>query len=418
MRHWIWLGVMGCAMGLPRDLGDVVGDEVRLQEVDALRHLHDASTRSDAIVKDAFRGSTLRMQEAPDPSAYLEALAAEHSGLPALQETVPLTVLTYNVALLRRTYLGVLVESPHMDARRDVLGEVFDLGYDVLLLQEVWNDEDVETLQAAARARGYVTWSGTPRLHENHGLMMAARATVVTGEVAVDEGVYRSQRKLEYWPGPNVRRGWLSMSFQLAGTSQRLTFYDTHATSFPEFWKVRNGQARELGRISRDAQGVVILGGDLNSGPYYPNDQWLDGSGSVVRDWWANATAWGLWQHYGDLKDMAALSGQADDIRWMRSVPDDWTGYLREPYGDASWCEGASKSLISGSDCNSLYHEQYAGTEYPSRLDHLMLRDAASHVRVTSVEMILQDRTVPVGEQKVELSDHYGVVANLLVDAS
>ena len=405
-------------MGLPRDLGDVVGDEVRLQEVDALRHLHEVSVRPDAIAEDALRGSRLKMSQAPDPSAYLEALFDAHQALPELSDSVPLTVLTYNVALLRRTYLGVLVESPHMDARRAQLGEVFDLGYDVLLLQEVWNDEDAELLEAAARARGYVTWSGTPRLHDNHGLMMAARATVVTGEVSVDEGIYRSQRKLEYWPGPNVRRGWLSMSFQLAGTGQQFTFYDTHATSFPEFWKVRNGQARELGRISRDAQGVVVLGGDLNSGPYYPKDQWLDGSGSVVRDWWANATAWGLWQHYGDLQDMAALSGQADDLGWMNAIPDDWTGYLREPYGDALWCETATKTLLSGSDCNSLYHQQYAGTEYPARLDHLMLRDQQSRARVQSVDMILQERSVEVGEQRVELSDHYGVVAHLMVDAS
>ena len=47
-----------------------------------------------------------------------------------------------------------------------------------------------------------------------------------------------------------------------------------------------------------------------------------------------------------------------------------------------------------------------------------MLRDEEARVRVTSVEMILQDRTVPSNEGLVELSDHYGVVAHLLVDAS
>ena len=413
--RWLPLVLLGCA-SVPRDLGRVPEDAVRVRDVSGLAHLGEARG-DDPTVAELLRRRPGGFTSAPDPTAALERLHAQHSALPPLDDFVELTVLTYNVALLSRTYLGTLVESPDIDERREVMAErVFATGDDVLLLQEVWELEDARAFEAAGERAGYAVWSGTGRKHVQHGLVLAVRLEHVAGGTVLGEAQYASQRKLERWPGPNVKRGWLSMGFDLAGTSRRLTVVDTHATSYASFWRQRDRQARELGMAMAGTPGIVVLGGDLNSGPYYAREVWLDGEGKPVRDWWDNAVAWSLWQHYGGAYDALAAATPAADVQRGDAVPETWERYLEVPYGEDGWCDTSRGEVFTGTDCNSLYWQQYSGTEPPARLDHVMVRDPERLVRVVGAGVVLTETEDFGGpEGPTELSDHYGVRVRLRV---
>jgi endonuclease/exonuclease/phosphatase family metal-dependent hydrolase len=72
--------------------------------------------------------------------------------------------------------------------------------------------------------------------------------------------------------------------------------------------------------------------------------------------------------------------------------------------------------VFTGTDCNRLYFEQYAGTEPPARLDHVLLRDPERRVRVVGAGLTLTERhALGAAGGAVELSDHYGVRATLRV---
>lgn len=416
MRMWGLVLCVGCAAGFHPKMGSLGADKTLLTDSTSLLHVSHASTALGEDVESLLSRPREAVTRPPDPSGRMEAQRAAHLALPDLASSVELSVLTYNLGLMDFQVLGYPVQSPALEARRAATpGQVFALGHDVLLLQEVWRWQDVDALARMAHANGYVIWPGTPERHEEHGLVIAVRAERIGGDTELDEGRFNAQQKVERWPGPGVRRGWLSFGFGLAGTGQEVTFFNTHATAHMRHWRVREQQARQLGAVAGAQEGLVFLGGDLNSAPYYPQDVWTTGMGNEEGDGWNNAVAWGLWQHYSGAVDVVALVAGAEDVRLQRHVPGDWTRFLYDPYGDPSWCDAMLGGLLTGTDCNALYFEQYAGEEPPARLDHLLMKDPAGQVRVDGVSVVLHDRTVPTDSGPVEPSDHYGLVAHLRI---
>ena len=418
---WIGLwGLAGCAVRPPRDLGALPADQAVLAETPALAHL-EAALSPEARAEIQRVEQLLRAEEdvfasAPDPSALFAAQRAAHAALPPLAEgATELRVLTFNTALLDRSYLGNQVTMPEIGARRPVMGErLVRLGYDVLLLQEVWEWEDMLAIQQVAEAAGYVVYGGSPEKHPEHGLLIAVRKEIIAADVPQDrrEQQFSAQRKLEYFPGPDVKRGWLSWSFTLAGTSQRIHLYNLHATSFVSFWLQRELQAREVGAdiAARPQDDVVLLGGDFNSGPYYREDTWINGQNEAETGWWRNAVAYPLWLHYAEVYDALNAVEVPQDVALGQTIPEprDHKLFLVEPYGRQRWCNETEGVVFTATDCNTLYFQSYAGTEFPARLDYLFIHDPSQHVRVVETNITL-NQTMTFGSQTHELSDHYGL---------
>ena len=407
---------VGCAAGLRPGPGSLEADRMSLVDSSALAHISHSAPVLDHEVRSLFDRDEDDLTTPPDPTGRMESIAAAHAALPELGSAGDLAVMTYNLGLLDFRVFGYAVQSPALDARRGAApAMLFELGHDVLLLQEVWRWRDVDVLAQEAHAHGYVIWPGTPDRHEEHGLVIAVRAERIGGGTVLDEGRFAAQQKVERWPGPGVPRGWLSFGFHLAGTDQHITFYNTHATAHMRHWRIREQQARELGAVARAQDGLVVLGGDLNSPPFYGEDVWMTGMGRALGGGWNNAVAWGVWQHYGGVTDIVAMVAGAEDVKLQKRVPQDWTRFLYDPYGSQSWCAHMEGSLFTATDCNTLYFEQYAGEEPPARLDHLMLRDPGGHVRVEGVKVVLHERHALGNGDTVEPSDHYGLVAHMRV---
>jgi endonuclease/exonuclease/phosphatase family metal-dependent hydrolase len=402
---------------LPSDLGEHPLDGTRLVDAPALAHLAAALPDGAALtVEDLFREAPAPVR-APDPSALLEQLRADHAALPSLASAEPLRVLSFNTGLLDRWYPFAVLQVPHVDERRaGMAAELLGDGFDVLLLQEVWDARDVRAFEAEAVRRGYSVHAGSSdRAHEEHGLLMLVRSSLIdpAGPDERDEETFELQRGVERFPGPGIERGLLSWRFRHAPTGIVLTVFDTHTTAFPELAWVREAQARQLGLRAHEAPAddVVVVAGDINAGPYYPHDRFGEVDGAPVVGWWRNAHAYPLLLHYGGLWDAHAAAGQADDVARMDRLPAFGPRYLQEPLGDAALCDELV-GVFTASDCNSLYFRQYAATEYPARIDHVLVRDALDRVRVQDSAIVY---TEPLPDGSFERSDHYGVGVTLLL---
>jgi endonuclease/exonuclease/phosphatase family metal-dependent hydrolase len=419
MRRVAILLVAQCACSpsmLPADLGDHPLDATRLADAPALAHLAAAIDAPEGLtVEDLFRDRP-GYARAPDPSAWLAEMRAEHEAILPAPVAEPLRVLTFNTGLLDRWYPFAVVQVPHVDVRRErspveLLGD----GWDVLLLQEVWDERDVQAFEAEAARRGYLSHAGSSEAHEEHGLLVLVRESLVDPEGPDDRGeaTFELQRDIERFPGPGVERGFLSWRFRHAPTGVVIHLFATHTTAFPELSWVRDAQARQLGLATRDVPDdeLVVVAGDINAGPYYPHDAFAAVDGEPVVGWWRNAQAYALLLHYGGLWDAHAAAGQADDVAVMDRLPAYGPAYLREPLGDAALCEELA-GAFTATDCNSLYFGQYAGTEYPARIDHVLVRDPSGRARVRD-SVVVYTEALP-GET-FELSDHYGVGVTLLV---
>ncbi|MCA9706690.1 MAG: endonuclease/exonuclease/phosphatase family protein, partial [Myxococcales bacterium] len=341
---------------------------------------------------------------------------ADRDAQPPLDAFVPLCVLSMNVGLLDRWYPFAVVRVPQVDTRRERAPlELLADGWDVLLLQEVWERRDVDLFVEQARARGYLHYAGSDEEHEAHGLLILVREALVdpAGPDERRETTYELQREIEEFPGPGFRRGFLSWRFRHAPTGVVIDLFDDHTTAFPELSAIRDAQARELGLAIREVPDdeLVIAAGDFNAAPYYPHDEFGEVDGQRQRGWWRNTQSYALVLHYGELVDTFAAAGQARDVELLDDLPPFGPEYAREPIGDRSRCEALVRALTA-TDCNSLYFEQYAATEYPARLDFVFYRDASGLARVLDSAI---EYTEPLGSESFELSDHYGVGTTLLV---
>ncbi len=422
----IWIALVGSVAcgppAVPSDLGTLPDDQVKLIESPALAHLAAAIDGGDELtVEELMSGALPSFTRAPDPSGLLELQRHEHDALPTPQDAYALRVLTYNVGLLSRWYPLTEVEVPEIERRRERFADLLlEDRWDILLLQEVWEPHDVARLEEGAERLGYELYAGTDRHHEYHGLVTLVRSALIDRDAPQqrEEVLYEQQRALERFPGPGLERGFLSWELGLAGlggTTVRL--YNTHLTSLPPQGPIRAAQARELAVHSRGASQdtLILVGGDLNSAPYYPLDTFGAVSGEPVSGWWSNTTMYAVMLHYGDFRDIQLLAGAADDLAVLDGLPAyDEAAYTREPFGDPSRCDVIAPA-VTLSDCNSLLFTSSGGTEYPARIDYLMYRDARERVRVINASVEYSE-PVELGEGvSAELSDHSGVGALLAI---
>src|SRR5690606_358362 len=152
------------------DLGEHPLDAVPLADSPALAHLAAAMDDPDGVTVEELYRQRPGYARAPDPSALLDGTRVEHEALLPLAAPEPLRVLSFNTGLLDRWYPFVVVQVPHVDARRERSpAELLGDGWDVLLLQEVWDERDVEAFEQEAARRGYLSYAGSSERHEEHG---------------------------------------------------------------------------------------------------------------------------------------------------------------------------------------------------------------------------------------------------------
>lgn len=406
---------------VPDDLGTWPEDQVKLVDSPRLAHLAAAIEGGDALtVADLFYTDRVRFTAAADPTDLFAAQVAEHAALPPLAASEQLRVLSYNVGLLNRWYPFTHVGVPrYLERRARQPAELLGAGWDILFLQEAWELVDVDRFAAEAARRGYTIYSGSPRKHEQHGLVIVVREALI-GDAPQEFGEvqYAAQREIEKFPGPGIERGYLRWSFTHAPTGRRIHLYDTHFTAFPELWQERDVQARTLGGAAKDHpdDDLVLVGGDLNAGPYYPEDRFGGDDEAVLAGWWKNAMMYPLILHYGGLVDTHSALAPARDVERMGQLlyPFDRAAYLGDPL--AGRCAAIPVDTFTGTDCNSIYFEQYAATEYPARLDYVLLRDPGGHARVVASEVVYHEKLDFGAAGAFELSDHYGAAATLQIE--
>jgi len=400
-----------CAGGAPP--GELPADQVALADSPALAHLARAYPQAGTVA-DLF-DRDLQPDTAPDPSAWYSHQRNAHVTLPGLWSGTQLRVLSYNVGLLDREYLLGRAFVPHLPERRArQLELLFDDGWDVLILQELWEWHDAQAFARAAEAAGYAHWLGSEDGHSFHGVGLFVRSELIGSTTDQGEVPFDAQRKLEKWPGPGLERAWLEWSFELAGSGETMVVMGTHLTPFVDFWHVRDLQARQLGlRVaSLPADAVVLLGGDLNAGPYYSVDSWVNAAGESVDGFWRNASTLPLLAHYGGLVDARVLVNPPDDVVMGDAVPvGGGASYAETPYGSPDFC-AEHAGTWTATDCNSISFASYGGDELPSRMDHVLLRDDGGTVRVREGGLAYAEPDPQLG---YEISDHYGAWVMLTI---
>lgn len=401
-------------------------DDRPLADAPNLLHVRDVLSEPDVTLGELVeRAPELELTGRPDPSALLvntNELDDDRSD----RGGVPMRLLTQNVGLLSVNVLWVIpyAETPKLEARREVLLERFlEDDPDVLFLQEVWVPEDYERFRSQAEDAGYFVSTGS-RDGYNDGLMMLIRESLVDG-ASVEEGAfdYDFQDGTEWFPGPGIARGYQWVRFEHADLGE-LAFFNTHMAPYPDRWHGRLRQARQLGVAVNEIAGpdaLVFLGGDLNAGPYYRDDVWLLPNDEEEPDWWKNAMMWPVLMEYADLVDLAVMGRPAADavadVTLGNTVVNDPEAGVTIPGAEQGWCDATPDVTFTATDCNSLYFEQYAATEYPARLDHLLLRDLDGRVRATS-STVSSTEPQDFGGTTVEPSDHYGVLVDVVIDGS
>lgn len=412
--------LVGCGPNLPKHLGKVAADNVELASSPVLSYLQDALEGDTKLkVKDLFTDE-FTFASAPDPSQLLADRLQE-----AREQATPdyarrLSVLNYNVGLLDRPkILGVIdrVRVPEIESRRQEAPEkILSRGYDIVLLQEVWETLDVTAFRDAAVRHDYSIYAGSDEWHTFHGLVILVKKSLIEGDSKRHEVLYEIQYSLEDFPGPGIRRGYLSWRFK---TPDGLTvhLFNTHMTAFEEHWRVRMAQARELGlavaTVPRSE--VVLLGGDVNASPYYHHDTWTWPDGTKVSQWWSNAISYALLLHYGDLRDMLAASSPAQDVELGSQVPTNHQRADEIPYGAPGYCDRVADQVFTATDCNSLHFRGYPGQSSPHRIDHLYFRPGERSIYVVSHDIVFDEKMTFEGAGTFELSDHYAVLADLRV---
>ena len=157
-------------------------------------------------VADLFDPRQVVFSKAPNPSDLLQYHHEANSERSAANET--LSVLTYNVALLDAKIFGFIdySASPHLAERRDKLPQiVLEQNHDIIMLQEVWVDEDVARFKDKAKEAGYHVHTG-PRDEYNDGCVTLIRKSIMKDESVLTEGGvdYAQRDGLEYFPGPEL----------------------------------------------------------------------------------------------------------------------------------------------------------------------------------------------------------------------
>lgn len=399
-------------------LGDDPLDNALLDGDPLFAHYQGVTTGARTVA-DLY-GEALRFTGRPVPRALLGAMQA--SNPPAAPNAVPLSVVSFNVAMLDVSLFGAVQygRTPYLDARRAVVPElVFSQGYDIIGLQEVWASSDLARFRTVGAARGYTLYSAS-REGFTDGLVIALRSGLAPRGAATRHAHFTEIDGLEYFPAPGFSRGFLAVDFEhpsLGPTS----VYVSHTAAFPSAWRLRMHHAREIGldvRRNVSPRALLFVLGDLNAAPYYRADTWALPSGGSEAGWYANTLSYPILMHYTGAVDLAVRGRSRDDadldITAGDSVPNVASASLREPFGAAAFCAAAPANAFTATDCNPLYFQQYAGTEYPARIDFVFGRDPAARMHVAESRVVFRD-PIAYGGIVGPPSDHYGQLVRLLV---
>lgn len=442
-------------------------DRVSLPDAPAMTHLSSTFRLPDGSAPsrplDLVCGDLVNAPDAlpPDPRQLL--LDARGANPPSRSGAIPLRILTFNAALLD-VWVGPFHydESPLREERRQVLFDrlmALDPPPDVILLQEVWLDEDARPLVEQAAATGYVaaSWRGRAEGRRERRRDVGGELTLVKrehvggategrhfGDDQVDAVPYLSQVADEQvrLPGKvRFTRGWLETAFEHPHLGE-IAIFNTHMHAFPENWTHRRQAARQLGLAAARASAggaLVLVGGDVNSAPFYADDGWSAPQakgGGRTEVGFRNAISWAALLHYGGLTDLAVRGWEERpdrDVVVGRTARNDPGFYDREVYGVSGktldrpidscpeamrrrppTCEANRPATFTATDCNGLFMKQYGGLEVPARLDHLLVADPDGRVHAISTYLVFVGAdTVRAGECEVELSDHYGLLVDV-----
>ena len=354
-------------------------DLVSLTDSEALAHLTTALPAGEFTAGQLAAGVVPRFTVAPE-----RAMAAKDIGFKPNGPS--LTIGTFNVGLLDRTYLGTRIQVPEIESRRAYFARrILQEDVDIWLLQEVWEPCDYHRLHVLAEASGYRVFSAMVDARSAHGLAILIKDCHI--EVAepriVCGAFYPNQYLLEYFPGPKIRRAWLSVHLHWTPWRRAVTIFNTHLTSQPQHWQIRNAQARVLGLAARRAQrsAITIVGGDLNADSSYAHITMKHQTQRRLQPIWQSGATHALLRHYGALSDIAERGG----------------------------ITRLDHTVEAG---NPIHFEMYGDTLPNARLDHLLVNSSAP-VRVHSARRIFTMPCVPLRSGTIHLSDHYGIISRL-----
>ncbi|MDP3274659.1 MAG: endonuclease/exonuclease/phosphatase family protein [Deltaproteobacteria bacterium] len=403
--------------GIP--LGSVEQDNVALAASALFAHYQGLLTGA-TTVGELLR-NPLSFSAKPTPRALLQQIAA--SNPPAAADAVPLRVLSYNVGLLDVQLFGLVnyARTPDLEVRAAVMAQtLFAQGYDVIAVQELWRSSDVTRFRAAAATAGY--WVVTSsRAGYTDGLAIAVKTSVAPTPGVVLAEQYSEISGNEFYPANGYSRGFLSVRFESPALGP-VVVYDTHTAAFPSAYRLRMAHARELGLHARrnvTDNALLFVMGDLNAAPYYATDRWALANGTSEPDWFANTLSYPVMMHYAGVTDLAVRArsmADADaDITLGDLVPSNPAMALQVPLGDAGYCARTPNTVFTGTDCNAMYFAQYAGTEFPARLDYVLARDTDNRIHVAESTVAFVD-PVPYSDGRMgPLSDHYGQAVRLQI---
>jgi endonuclease/exonuclease/phosphatase family metal-dependent hydrolase len=419
--------LFGAAFGCTGHLG-LVGlddphplDEVRLSDDPRLAHLGEAlGGKQGLLARDLF--TELPLKAGPHPGALLRAFSSDNPDAHPLAQS--LVVRSYNVGLLDISLFGSglrILEGPELKARRGVLFErVFSGNVDAVLLQEVWADDDIQKALSAGADAGFSCHTFTEEGGKT-GLITCLHKRGLMGR--------ETQGWAQEFEGPaadvisyagDVVRSMAWVDFSWAGVG-KMRIYNLHLSPLFDGRFLRMYQMRAVGlhAKSQTEKRLTLLGGDLNASPFYAQNGWEDGEGQSQWGWWEAAVAYPLGLFYGGFSDLMIrgrpLEESDDEVSHAKALIHHFDNSLNEAYGDESQCPALNRAGLTATDCNALHFAQYAGKEPPARLDHLWAADPTGRIRVERSRLIFTEREVDVGGKSMELSDHYGVEAELWI---
>ena len=330
------------------------------------------------------------------------------------------------MALLDANIFGFIdyAATPHLAERRASMpGIALTAGHDVIAVQELWLDEDVSLWRTAAAEHGYLMFVGE-RGGFNTGLATFVREEIVQGGSmrTFAEKSFAHVDASEFFPGPGIKRGYQHTGFVHRDIGP-VRIFNAHLWPYPANWKGRMWQVRELGIATRTesaADEVILVAGDMNAGPYYKSATWRTPDGGEETSWFHNTISYPLLLVYGELVDLAVMgrpaTDAASDVTLGNTVVNDPEQATSIPGAEDGWCTRTPQSTFTGTDCNALYFEQYAGTEYPARLDHILAHDPDGRIVVQNSSLAFTEPR-RFGGLTIEPSDHYGVAVELLLSS-
>jgi endonuclease/exonuclease/phosphatase family metal-dependent hydrolase len=418
MNGCLCAGLIACSSSLVPKIGEIETDNISLSQHAMTKHLAAALETSNITLGELVAAKeAIQIQEAPDPTALLQSMATIDDQR-TFSRSSDLAVLSYNVALLDAKLIGLisLRQSPYLEERREILADlIFSSSHDVICIQELWHAEDTKLFSEIAASYGFLSFV-TNRQESNDGLAIFIRSSIMSGGTAplFTQTVYDVQDGVEFWPGPGIRRGFMRVEF-IHKNIGRTIVYNTHMQAFPDQWHNRLVQARHMGydiSSSTSDEDIVIVAGDLNAGAYYQKASWEYPDGKKEDHWWHNTFSYPALLAYGQLSDAVMMSRSIEDaalevIEGQKVVNNPNTA-LEIPGGVEDYCASVHPLAFTATDCNTLYFEQYAGEEYPARLDHIHVTSRNDRIKARESSIFMREK-IMFQNVEVEPSDHYGV---------